>query len=299
MRQCPRCASEINANDKVCPRCGMPTDRMEFAEDLEEQAKSEKLNVAQKKEKRRLAKEQRKEAKRQRKLEKQITSTDFSQFAGKAEDQKVARGKRKNDKTLRFDIDENGEFNIDTSDVEIIGEETMKVLDEKREQTYSVKKARGDYKPPRIKWWEIYKLADRSFARRKIKREISKASKVKPEKVSKLKLFMLCLFFGWFGVHNFYVGNKRKGFTSLIFMTLATLGMIFSELAFVQAIELWLIGFSGFVVLFIWLSDIVNIIFNQFSYKIQRDGFIAGMNVETRAKLGEKYIDLDLLRKPW
>ena len=61
MRQCPRCASEIGNKDKVCPRCRLPVAKMTdaqdlFAEDLEKQAESAKLNRAQKKEKKRLAK---------------------------------------------------------------------------------------------------------------------------------------------------------------------------------------------------------------------------------------------------
>lgn len=298
MRQCPRCASELTKKDKVCPRCGLPTDRMEFAEELEQEAKSTKLNRAQKKEKRRLAKLERKEAKRQKKLEKEISSTDFSQFASKEPKRKNVRG-RKNDKFMDFTIDENGEFNIDTSDVEIIGDQTMKILEEKREQNYSVKKARGDYRPERIKWWEIYRLADRSFARRKIKKQVTKASRVKPDKVSKWKLFFLCLFFGWLGVHNFYVKNKKKGWTTITFFSISCLSYIFSGVPFIKAIELWLIGFTGFVVIFMWISDLVNILFGQFSYRIQRDKFIASLNVQTRAKLGEKYIDLDLLKRPW
>ena len=298
MKQCPRCASEISNRDKTCPRCGLPTDRMEFAKELEEEAKSSKLNRAQKKEKRRLAKLEKKEAKRQKKLEREISSTDFSQFASKEPRRKNARGRR-NDKFMDFTIDENGEFNIDTSDVEIIGDKTMKILEEKREQTYSVKKARGDYRPERIKWWEIYKLADRSFARRKIKKQVTKASRIKPDNVKKWKLFFLCLFCGWVGAHNFYVRNKRKGWTTVIFFSISCLSMIFSAVPFIKAIELWLIGFTGFVVMFMWMSDLVNILFGQFSYRIQKDKFISSMNVTTRAKLGEKYIDLDLLKRPW
>ena len=298
MKQCPRCASEISNKDKVCPRCGLPTDRMEFAEELEESAKSSKLNRAQKKEKRRLAKLERKEAKRQKKLEREISSTDFSQFASKEPRRKNIRGRR-NDKFMEFTIDENGEFNIDTSDVEIIGDRTMKLLEEKQQQSYSVKKARGDYRPERIKWWEIYKLADRSFARRKIKKQVAKASRIKPDNVNKWKLFFLCLFFGWYGVHNFYVKNRRRGWTSLIFFSISCLSMVFSGVPFIKSIELWLIGFTGFVVIFMWMSDLVNILFGQFSYRIQRDKFISSLNVTTRAKLGEKYIDLDLLKRPW
>ena len=55
-----------------------------------------------------------------------------------------------------------------------------KIIEERQKQTYSVKKARGDYREPKIKWWEIYKLADRAFARKKIKKEVAKASKIKP-----------------------------------------------------------------------------------------------------------------------
>ena len=74
MRQCSRCASELNAKDKVCPRCGLPVSKMGEAEDaiaeeLINQSKSENLNKAQKKEKKRLAKLEKKEAKRKRKEE--------------------------------------------------------------------------------------------------------------------------------------------------------------------------------------------------------------------------------------
>ena len=49
----------------------------------------------------------------------------------------------------------------------------------------------------------------------------------------------------------------------------------------------------------IWISDIFNIVFNSFKYRIQKEKFIFSMNVQTRAKLGEKYIDLELYKKPW
>ena len=49
----------------------------------------------------------------------------------------------------------------------------------------------------------------------------------------------------------------------------------------------------------IWFGDIINIIFNSFKYRLQADEFIFGMNVKTRAKLGEKYIDIELYQKPW
>lgn len=310
MRQCPRCASDIGNKDKVCPRCRLPVAKMNeaqdlLAEDLEKQAESAKLNRAQKKEKKRLAKLAKKEAKKQRKLEQSESKTDFSRFAKNREkntefnEVTLKRKKNKNEE-FQFEVDENGEFNIDTKDVEIIGEEAAKIYEERmQKQTYSVKKARGDYRPPKIKWWEIYKLADRSFARRKIKKEVSKAAKVKPDFISKGKLLVLSIFFGWCGAHNFYARNKRKGFVSLTFLTISILGMMLNEVPFFKKMELWMIGFTGFVVMVIWVCDIVDILFNNFKYRIQKDKFIAGMNIETRAKLGEKYIDLELLKKPW
>ena len=310
MRQCPRCASELTSKDKECPRCRLPVSKMAeaeeiLAEELAKEAESKKLNRAQKLEKKRLAKLAKKEAKRQRKLERSASKTDFSQFAKNVRqdslaDEQSSKRRRKKSEQFQFEVDENGEFNIDTRDVEIIGDEIAKIYEERvNKQTYSVKKARGDYKPQKIKWWEIYKLADRSFARRKIKKEISKAAKVKPDFVSKGKLLTLAIFFGWFGVHNFYAKNKKKGFVTLTLLLVSILGLALNNVPFFKAIELWMIGFTGFVVTIMWVSDIINIIFNKFEYRIQKDKFIAGMNIETRAKLGEKYIDLELLKKPW
>ena len=310
MKQCPRCASEINVNDKVCPRCGLPVEKMGVseemqAEDLMKQSKSKDLNRAQKLEKRRLAKLAKKEAKQKRKQAKLVSTTEFKNMATNSEnanqiiDENGNVKKKKASEQFQFEVDENGEININTKDVEIIGEETAKIYDEKQKQTYSVKKARGDYREPKIKWWEIYKWADRSFARRKIKREVSKAAKVKPDFVSKTKLLILAILFGWCGAHNFYAKNKRKGFVTLSFLGLSILGLALNNVPFFKAIELWLIGFTGFVVMFIWICDVVNIIFNRFEYRIQKDKFISELNIETRAKLGEKYIDLELLKKPW
>jgi len=68
---------------------------------------------------------------------------------------------------------------------------------------------------------------------------------------------------------------------------------------FFASIELSVGGFAGFLVLTMWLSDVINIIFNNFKYRVQKVAFISKLNVETRAKLGEKYIDMELYQKPW
>lgn len=310
MKKCPRCASEVADSIKTCPRCGLPVDKM-GNEETEEKVASVKLNRAQKKEKKRLQKEEKKAEKKARKLRESRSDTDFSQYATNAarneddiifEDDKFLTKRNKLKKAKEkpvFEIDENGEFNINTKDVELVGAEVGKILEERHQQTYSIKKARGDYHPPKIKWWELYKIADRTFARRKIKKEVVKASKIKPSFISKAKLLCLAIFLGWTGAHNFYAKNKRKGWVSVVSLVLWVGIYSLSNTSRFFA-SIWSIaGLSGFICLLIWFSDTINIIFNNFKYRLQSDEFIFNMNIETRAKLGEKYIDLDLYQKPW
>lgn len=315
MKLCPRCSAEITYKMKKCDKCGLPLDGVDFSDEIEEQKKLEaekkqtaKTSKKQDKKAKKLAKKQEKKERRERES---VSDTDFSKFATNNESEEdiyeIKRGlfgsKKKRKKSLanpRFELDENGEFNISTKDVEIVGEETGKLIDEQYTKNYSVKKARGDYRPPKIKWWEIYKLADRSFARRKIKKEVNKAAKIKPGFIKKTKLMLLAIFLGWCGAHNFYAKNYKKGWTQVITFIL-WMGIVFTMpfIPWLAKIEVSVGGFCGFIDMFIWLSDVVNIAFNSYKYRIQKEGFIFAMNIETRAKLGEKYIDLDLYKKPW
>lgn len=307
MRQCPRCASEITLNDKVCPRCGLPVDKMNLDIDENEKAREAKLTRVQKKERKKQQKLAKKEAKKAQKLREQRSDTDFSKYASNVSNEDVEtdvlkskKARKKKQQAPVFHLDENGEFNIDTKDVEIVGEETGKLIEERQKQTYSVKKARGEYREPKIKWWEIYKLADRAFARRKIKKEVVKASKIKPDFIKKSKLLLLAIFLGWSGAHNFYAKNKKKGWVSIIsFIIWIGVVWLAQRITFFAKIQISIGGCAGFINLCIWWGDMINIMFNNFRYRIQAEEFIFGMNVKTRAKLGEKYIDLDLYQKPW
>ncbi len=325
MKKCPRCSSELGVNDKVCPKCRLEVSKMEdYAKTLdyepepiepvqENQEKQEepKKTKAQKRLEKIEAKKAKKQAKLERKKRESKSDTDFSKFASNSEESsdetlgeqtfsKRMKNRKKKDTTPQFELDENGEFNIDTKDVEIVGEETGKIIEEQYNKSYSVKKARGDYRPPKIKWWELYKIADRSFARRKIKKEVNKAAIQKPSFISKTKLLLLAIFFGWMGAHNFYAKNYKKGWVSTICVLIASGVMVLKDYSrFFQLISFSAIGFSGFVFLLIWISDLISIIIGRFKYRIQKEAFIFGMNIETRAKLGEKYIDLELYQKPW
>ena len=306
MKQCPRCASDITKNDKVCPRCGLPVDKMNFESEEEIKPQEAKLTKVQKRERKKQIKAEKKAERKARKLAESRSSTDFSQFAVNSEKSESVedvlnrKNRKKKELNPTFELDDNGEFNIETKDVEIVGEETGKLIEERQKQTYSIKKARGDFREPKIKWWEIYKLADRYFARRKIKKEVNKAAKIKPDFIKKSKLALLAIFLGWTGAHNFYAKNKKKGWVSIVSL-IVWLGVIYlsTKVKFFAAIQVSVGGFAGFVNIIIWFGDAINILFNNFRYRIQKEAFIFGMNVKTRAKLGEKYIDLELYQKPW
>lgn len=304
MRQCPRCASEITKNDKVCPRCKLPVSKMKFEESLyDAEGDNVQEPIKTKQQLKKEAKLKKKEEKLQRKKELQGKKTDFSKYASNAkqDDNYLNQPKSKAKKLApKFEIDENGEFNIDTTDVELVGEARGKIIEEQYKKNYSVKKARGDYREPKIKWWELYKLADRSFARRKIKKEVSKASKIKPENISKTKLLLLAIFLGFTGAQNFYAKNYKKGTVSIITLIL-WVGIVYfaSFVPFFASIQVSIGGGAGFVNLIMWASDIINIAFGSFKYRTQKEAFIFSMNIKTRAKLGEKWIDEDLYRKPW
>lgn len=301
MRQCPRCASEITKNDKVCPRCKLPVDKMNFSESLYEDEEKNSEVIKTKKQLKKEAKLKKKEEKLQRKKEESAKKTDFSKYATNAKKDDNYLNQPKSKKLApKFEIDENGEFNIDTADVELVGEARGKIIEEKYQKEYSVKKARGDYREPKIKWWELYKLADRSFARRKIKKEVNKAAKIRPENISKAKMLLLAIFLGFTGAHSYYAKNYKKGTVSLVTLFL-WVGVVYlaSFVPFFASIQVSIGGGAGFVNLIMWASDIINIAFGSYKYRTQKEAFIFSMNIKTRAKLGEKWIDEDLYRKPF
>ena len=101
------------------------------------------LTKQQQKEKRKEEKKQKKEEKKARKKKAlEAEEIDFSQFATNSgvpdpdeilESDTYAERRKKKKKLAakpRFIIDENGEFDISTKDVEVVGEETGKIIGE-------------------------------------------------------------------------------------------------------------------------------------------------------------------------
>lgn len=320
MVKCPRCAADVSENLSVCPKCGLAVSKfaafehrisnLEFGNPSGDPF-SNKMTKEEKKAAKKARKEEKKQAKKEKKIRESQSDTDFSVYALNSKNgvrQKhydnsyMGRKQRAKDnkKYPEFTIDQaTGEFNIDTSDVEIVGAETGKIIEEQH-QSYSVKKSRGDYAPKKIKWWELYKLTDRHFARRKIKKQVNTAAKIKPGFINKTKLLLFAIFFGWMGAPNFYAKNYKKGIFTLVMLFIWTSVVWLAGYSkFFASIELSVGGFAGFVTLFIWVSDIVNIAFGSFRYRIQKEAFLCKLNFNTRAKLGEKYYDMELYKKPF
>ena len=60
-----------------------------------------------------------------------------------------------------------------------------------------------------------------------------------------------------------------------------------------QIMGIFVGGGLGFAIIALWFTDLFGIIFNKYRYKISKEEFISNLNVETRAKLGKKWIALD------
>lgn len=150
----------------------------------------------------------------------------------------------------------------------------------------------GKYEMEKLKWWEIYRWADRQLAKNKINKIVKKESLKRPEKVSYWVLFFLTLFSGFVGIHNFYAGNTKRGVVSS-----SCFGLAFFFVIFLNGIKFFnmymqglLCAIPGLICLFIWVSDFIAIIFKRFKYSKSKIEFIKTLDIETRARLGKKYI---------
>lgn len=296
IRFCPRCMNLIRKNDERCSSCGLEVSKM-----LEEEIKQEEENQKVLEEKKQASNETEKQD--ETKLQENITAQENGVVVDTAsileqegkiveDSSKPKRHKHKPKKNKILDkeelpeytVDENGEYEINTDDVTY--------LPETSHQTYSVKKARGDA-PARekIQWWEIYKWADLMLARRKINKEVNKASHKLPYGVTKTGMLIWCILFGWLGIHNFYAQNKKRGW-----MVVAFDAVIFTVLnvpVLTEIMGVFVGGGLGFVVLAMWINDLVSIVMNHYRYRISKEEFISNLNIETRGKLPKKYWNLD------
>jgi len=289
---CPKCMNIIHKKDEECSQCGMKVSEMVQDESLSimpKFTKQEEVIVGD--DGKELSKKEIRKLKENKVIdfekefygeESESEQNENSSDASEESKNKPKRHKHKSKKknVPNYTVDAEGEFDINTKDVTFF----------ENQEEYSVKKARGDYEPEKLKWWEIYKWADRMLARRKVMKEVNKAAVVRPEFVNKGILAILCLLFGWMGAHNFYAKNNAKGWT--------VLGMFVAALIIVQVPVLYQFmgifvgGGLGFIVISMWFYDFICICFNRYKFRITKMQFIRKLNTETRAKLGKKYINM-------
>lgn len=279
IRFCPRCMNIIHRNDKECSSCGLSMEKM-LEMQLENEDKKDKL-VAEAIEK-------------ANQEESEVSETEASVSAVQNPDENAVKPKRhkhkpknkqlKKEDLPEYTVDENGEYNINTKDVTFLEDIDYK--------SYSKKQALGE-KPARekIKWWEIYKWADLMLARRKINKEVKKASYKIPYGISRTKMLLLCIFFGWFGAHDFYAKNNKRGWTVLSFSFVVAL--VINIPVLYKLMGIFVGGGLGFVLVVMWLGDLFAIITNHYKYRISKEEFISNLNVATRGKLAKRYWNLD------
>ena len=303
---CPKCMNIIHKKDTECSNCGMLVSDMENEERVEEKLKPQKKekpvmldengNPLSKKEQRKKLKEKQidfeeefyesDEESKSLELDNRVNAiseegeNDENTSIASIEKPKRHKHKPKKKEAPEFTVNETGEYEINTKDVTFF----------ENNEEYSIRKARGDYEPEKLKWWEIYKWADRMLARRKVKKQVNKASTVKPEYISKTKLLILCALFGWMGGHNLYAGNKAKGWTILGMFVVMLLVIYINPLA--EIMGTFIGGGFGFAIMCMWFYDFFAICFNKYKYHVTKMQFIRKLNVETRAKLGKKYINM-------
>lgn len=148
-----------------------------------------------------------------------------------------------------------------------------------------------DYEAEKLKWWEIYKWADRWLVKRKVGKVVSKQARVRPSGKSYWLLLLLSGLFGFVGLHNFYAGNTKRGIVSLSLFSWSILFVaLIGRWAWLENFQYSLCAVPGFVCVMMWIWDFVAILFKRFEFKKSRLMFIYSLDVETRAKLGNKYI---------
>ena len=96
-----------------------------------------------------------------------------------------------------------------------------------------------------------------------------------PNDVSKKTILLLSIFLGIFGVHNFYVGRKAKGFYQIVSLVLMGLGYLMEFVIFgaINGKFSWAFQILEGVAIIIWLGDIITIAFNRYKVPVYKTEF--------------------------
>ena len=148
------------------------------------------------------------------------------------------------------------------------------------------------YELEKLEWWEIYKRCDRFLARRKINKIMKMEARKIPEETSYFKMLLLTVFTGFLGLHNIYVKNFKRGFTML--------GLFAWCILFASMLSVWpvlynvwsLCAIPGLIVVIMWINDFIGVLTKRYIYKESKLEFMYGLDIETRAWFGKKYLDV-------
>ena len=267
---CPKCAEFVDKKAKVCPYCGEEFDK---AKETKVDEKSAEFNIS--------AMITYSDGEPEVSVSQETANDEESAPEENKARKRHPHKKKQNKEVIDAKVDENGEINVETRDVTFF---------EGAADNYSVKVARGETKKQKPKWWEIYKWADIYLARKKINKEVNKAARVEPPFVNHWVLLTLAILFGFVGAHNYYAKNNRRGLFITISLILSLVVVAVPVLRDNVGISIG--GGLGFIVLSCWIWDIVAIIWHKFKFRESRLQFICKLNLATREKLGEKYVNI-------
>ncbi len=272
---CRNCATFFDRKLKICPKCGTPIKALTKEKDIKKAEAEPEANIASK-------------------------AVMLDESAYKIEAPQIDRSKIKYvPKSKRIKPEETIRVegvHIDVRDV-CYFEGKGKTRYARKKSVYTPssspagKKTRKDYEMEKLEWWEIYRFADRCLAKRKINKYVKKEGRKKPENLSYVALLILCFTTGFLGLHQIYAKNYKRGIVMCTLMSIALFVVTFADKwAWLKAIQYSIGAGCGFVALLMWVSDIINLLFKRFQFQTSRLAYIKTLDVETRARLGKKYI---------
>lgn len=298
-RLCPYCGKLIKKSEKVCPACGKEIYRKNDREELldlkairqernrridEKVVIGENVSAAKKEQ----LENQKKLAQDEEQSISKSSEMSKSKLKKLEKDRKTSIKKKQKKQRVHpkpelFAVSKNsdGSLSVNVSDVSFFYEDEQPKMAPKKHDI-----------PEKLKWYDIARWADRMLARRKVKKVANKAATEMPPEVSKATLLVLCIFFGYFGAHNFYAKNWLRGCIVLGCFLISVIVLSINVLQ--KAVGVSLGGGLGLVFLLCWFLDIFRIIFNKYRYNSSKVKFINTLDFKTRAILGNKYIKKEI-----
>ena len=106
-------------------------------------------------------------------------------------------------------------------------------------------------------------------------------------------LLLLSIFTGFVGGHNFYARNRRRGIVALsLFSFSLSMVALMDVFPFLLNFQYSLCALPGLICVMMWVWDILLVLFRKYKFRESKLNFIYSLDVETRARLHNKYIEV-------